>query len=55
MPNMFHATSVETGHGATVTLKHYFVLLPYAYLGFNFRTDDGFKFAGYSVGARLDQ
>ena len=54
IPNLFHATSVETGHGATVTLKHYFLLLPYAYLGFNFRTDGDFRFAGYSVGARLD-
>lgn len=55
LPNMFHATSTESDGEYTVTLKHYFVLLPYAYMGFNFRTDDGFKFVGYSVGARLDQ
>ncbi len=53
LQNMFHATSTETRDDVTVTLKHYFVLLPYAYMGFNFRTDGGFRFVGYSVGARL--
>jgi len=52
---MFHATSTESDGVNTVTLKHYFVLLPYAFMGFNFRTDGGFRFVGYSVGARLDQ
>lgn len=53
LQNMFHATSEETTDGFVHTLKHYFVLLPYAYVGFNFRTDGGFRFVGYSVGARL--
>ena len=55
LQNMFHATSTESDGVNTVTLKHYFVLLPYAFMGFNFRTDGGFRFVGYSVGARLDQ
>jgi len=53
--NMFHTTSTESDGVNEVTLKHYFVLLPYAFMGFNFRTDGGFRFVGYSVGARLDQ
>ncbi|HPB51892.1 MAG TPA: hypothetical protein PLY68_10820 [Myxococcota bacterium] len=51
--NMFHANSSETSGDTTVELKHYFVLLPYAFMGFNFRTDGGFRFVGYSVGTRL--
>jgi hypothetical protein len=54
LPNMFHAESQETTGGIVQTLKMYFVLLPYAYMGFNFRTDGEFRFVGYSVGARID-
>jgi hypothetical protein len=54
IPNMFHAESQETTDGTVQTLKMYFVLLPYAYMGFNFRTDGEFRFVGYSVGARID-
>lgn len=53
--NMFYTTSTESDGVNTVTLKHYFVLLPYAFMGFNFRTDGGFRFVGYAAGARLDQ
>ncbi len=52
--NMFFTSSVEMSGDTVVYIKHYFVLLPYAIMGFNFRTDGGFRFVGYSVGARLD-
>lgn len=53
LTNMFYVTTTETGHGATVHEKLYFVVNGRMFMAFGFRTDSGFRFASYAAGARL--
>lgn len=54
LPNMFYATTEETGPGGTVHEKIYWVVGGPFFMSFGFRTDTGFAFASYAVGAKLD-
>lgn len=52
--NVFYATTTETDGTTTVHEKVYWVISDRLFMAFGFRTDLGFQFASYSVGARLN-